>query len=58
MIFPKVGRKILGLSELNRKKERDTDEPFEVDNDCCPNKDRGEGESSWVEYQGEPLISG
>ena len=29
--------------------------PFEVDNDCCSKKGRGEGESNWVKDQGELL---
>ena len=45
--------KLLRLT-LNWKKERDTNEPFEVDNDGCGNKGGGEGKSNWVEYMGDP----
>ena len=42
-------------SKNNKRKKDTNDEPLDIDKDCRSNEGRGESESSWVKYQGEPL---
>ena len=41
--------------EQSKNDKRKKNVPFEIDKDCCSNEGRGNGESNWVKYQGEPL---